>query len=98
MTIAIIGGTGFIGRAAMSDRAAASGLYLASYYFGGLVGAAVIGAIFDHFGWTTSVFGIFIALALAAFLARGLHVDAAPATRVSMSRSQRAGGDHAQPV
>lgn len=90
--------TGFIGRAAMSDRAAASGLYLASYYFGGLVGAAVIGAIFDHFGWTTSVFGIFIALALAAFLARGLHVDAAPATRVSMSRSQRAGGDHAQPV
>lgn len=90
--------TGFVGRAAMSDRAAASGLYLASYYFGGLAGAAVIGAIFDRFGWTASVFGIFIALALAAFLARGLRVETAPAMRVSLSQSPGAGADHAQPV
>ena len=29
-------GTGYVGRAAMTDRAAASGLYLAAYYLGGL--------------------------------------------------------------
>jgi predicted MFS family arabinose efflux permease len=90
--------TGFVGRAAMSDRAAASGLYLASYYFGGLAGAAVIGAIFDRFGWTASVFGIFMALALAAFLARGLRAETAPAMRISVSQSPHAGADHAQPV
>src|SRR6516225_5456877 len=31
--------TGFVGRAATSNRGAASGLYLASYFFGGLVGS-----------------------------------------------------------
>ena len=41
-------GTGFVGRAAMGDRAAASGLYLASYYLGGLTGAAVLGQLFDR--------------------------------------------------
>jgi MFS family permease len=44
--------TGFVGRAALSDRGSASGLYLASYFFGGLVGSAVLGLIFDMFGWT----------------------------------------------
>ena len=31
--------TGFVGRAAGSDRGSASGLYLAFYFFGGLIGA-----------------------------------------------------------
>ena len=31
--------TGFVGRAATSDRGSASGLYLAFYFFGGLVGS-----------------------------------------------------------
>src|SRR5262245_56457437 len=35
--------TGFVGRAATSERGAASGLYLASYFFGGLVGAPCSG-------------------------------------------------------
>ena len=39
--------TGFVGRAATSDRGAASGLYLASYFFGGLIGSAVLGVLFD---------------------------------------------------
>ena len=43
--------TGFVGRAATSDRGAASGLYLACYFFGGLIGSAVLGVIFDMFGW-----------------------------------------------
>ena len=61
-------GTGFVGRAAQSDRAAASGLYLASYYLGGLAGAAVLGQVFDHLGWPATVLGVGMALALAALV------------------------------
>ena len=66
--------TGFVGRAASGDRGAASGLYLASYFFGGLAGAAVLGGLFDGFGWAACVAGIAIALAAAAWFARPLHV------------------------
>lgn len=61
-------GTGFIGRAAMDDRAAASGLYLASYYLGGITGAAVLGQLFDRLGWPACVAGVALSLALAALL------------------------------
>jgi YNFM family putative membrane transporter len=54
--------TGFVGRAARADRAAASGMYLASYFFGGLIGSAVLGQAFDRLGWTTCVAGIGVAL------------------------------------
>jgi YNFM family putative membrane transporter len=64
--------TGYIGRAAATDRAAASGLYLASYYFGGLSGAAVLGQLFDGFGWGACVAGIGAVLLIAALLARPL--------------------------
>ncbi len=47
--------TGFVSRAAASDRAAASGLYLASYYLGGLTGAAVLGQVYDRLGWPATV-------------------------------------------
>jgi predicted MFS family arabinose efflux permease len=67
-------GTGFIGRAAKTDRAAASGLYLASYYIGGLAGAAVLGQIFDRLGWTATVSGVAVALALAALLAARMRL------------------------
>ncbi len=60
--------TGHVGRIASGDRAAASGLYLSSYYCGGLAGAAVIGQLFDRLGWTAAIAGVFAALALAAFL------------------------------
>jgi len=60
--------TGHVGRIARGDKAAASGLYLSSYYCGGLAGAAVIGQLFDHLGWTAAVAGVFAALALAAVL------------------------------
>lgn len=65
--------TGFVGRSATHDPGAASGLYLASYFSGGLVGAAVIGSVFERFGWTAAVIVIGIALALAATLAGHLH-------------------------
>lgn len=61
--------TGFVGRAAKTDRSTASGLYLASYFLGGLAGSAVLGQIFDRFGWPACVAGIAAALALVALLA-----------------------------
>jgi predicted MFS family arabinose efflux permease len=65
--------TGHVGRIARGDKAAASGLYLSSYYCGGLAGAAVIGLLFDGYGWTAAVAGVFVALALAAILGLGLR-------------------------
>jgi MFS transporter, YNFM family, putative membrane transport protein len=75
-------GTGFVGRAAKSDRAAASGLYLASYYLGGLAGAAIIGQIFDRYGWGVCVVAIALSLALAGLLAMRLGTPI-PSTAVS---------------
>jgi dipeptide/tripeptide permease len=57
----------------MRDRSAASGIYLASYFIGGLVGTAVLGQIFGRLGWPATVAGIGLALALAAFLSLRLH-------------------------
>jgi predicted MFS family arabinose efflux permease len=61
--------TGFVSRAATTDRGSASGLYLASYFFGGLVGSAVLGQVFDRYGWPACVAGIGISLLVAALLA-----------------------------
>lgn len=69
--------TGFVGRAATADRGAASGIYLASYFFGGLVGSAALGQLFDRFGWAACVAGIASALAVAAVLAARLRMPAA---------------------
>jgi YNFM family putative membrane transporter len=66
--------TGFVGRAATGDRGGAGGLYLASYFLGGLMGSAILGQAFDLFGWTACVLGIGLALGLAALLAFGLVV------------------------
>ncbi len=73
--------TGFVGRAAISNRGTASGLYLASYFFGGLVGSAALGQLFDRLGWAACVAGIGAALAVAAMLARSLEISTASATR-----------------
>jgi MFS transporter, YNFM family, putative membrane transport protein len=68
--------TGFVGHAATSDRGAASGIYLASYFFGGLVGTAVLGQLFDRLGWAACVAGIAFSLAAAAVLAVRLKIPA----------------------
>jgi len=74
--------TGFVSRSATADRGAASGLYLASYFLGGLVGSLMLGQLFDRFGWPATVAGVGIALVLAAALAVNLctprTVDASP--------------------
>jgi predicted MFS family arabinose efflux permease len=67
--------TGFVGRAATADRGSASGIYLACYFFGGLVGTAILGQLFDRFGWAACVAGIGISLIAAALLARRLKVS-----------------------
>jgi predicted MFS family arabinose efflux permease len=69
--------TGFVGRSATADHASANGMYLASYFTGGLVGAAVLGQLFDRFGWAACVAGVGVALALAAVLA--IRFDSTPA-------------------
>jgi predicted MFS family arabinose efflux permease len=65
--------TGFVSRVARGDRGAASGIYLACYFAGGLVGSAVLGQVFDRLGWPATVLGIALALAAAAALAHALR-------------------------
>lgn len=64
--------TGFVSRAASGDKGAASGIYLASYFLGGLVGSVVLGELFDRFGWAACLAGVGVALAAASVLALGL--------------------------
>ncbi len=71
--------TGFVSQAATADRGAASGMYLASYFSGGLFGAAVLGQLYDRLGWTACVAGIAVALILGIWLAFGLKLPAAGA-------------------
>jgi predicted MFS family arabinose efflux permease len=67
--------TGFVGRVAMTNRGAASGLYLAGYFSGGLVGSAVLGQIFDRFGWSACVIGVGLALAVSVVLATHIRSE-----------------------
>jgi len=68
--------TGFVGRAATTDRGSASGIYLACYFLGGLVGSAVLGQIFDRLGWAACVGGIALSLIAAGLLATRLRMPA----------------------
>jgi YNFM family putative membrane transporter len=83
--------TGFVGRAARTDRAAASGIYLASYYLGGLAGAAVIGQVYDRFGWPPAVGVVGGSLMAAAGLAATLRPATAGAATPRASGLQHEG-------
>jgi predicted MFS family arabinose efflux permease len=74
--------TGFVSRAATGDRGAASGIYLASYFAGGLAGSAVLGQAFDRLGWPACVAGIGIALAVAALLVANFRLPQAGRSRL----------------
>jgi predicted MFS family arabinose efflux permease len=67
--------TGFVSRAATADRGSASGIYLACYFGGGMVGTAVLGQMFDRAGWPACVAGIGLALGVAAMLTRRLQLS-----------------------
>jgi YNFM family putative membrane transporter len=60
--------TGLVSRSAMHDRSAASGMYLACYFVGGLIGTAILGQVFDRLGWPATLAGIGLALLTAAVL------------------------------
>jgi MFS transporter, YNFM family, putative membrane transport protein len=66
--------TGFVGQSAHNNRGMASGTYLACYFAGGLVGSAVLGQLFDRFGWNACVAGIFCSLAVACVLVARLKL------------------------
>lgn len=66
--------TGFVARAAMGDRAAASGLYLACYFSGGLIGAIVLGQVYTAFGWLAMLTCVAAVLGLAGLLARNFDL------------------------
>lgn len=72
--------TGFVGRAAVADRGAASGIYLGCYFFGGIAGSVVLGQMFDRFGWAACVGGIALALTVAAVLATRLVIPRSTGT------------------
>jgi predicted MFS family arabinose efflux permease len=74
--------TGFVSRAATADRGAASGIYLACYFTGGLIGTAILGQVFDRIGWPACVAGIGLALGAAAVLTHRLNLQADLATAV----------------
>ena len=67
--------TGFVDRVT-ADRGSASGIYLARYFLGGLVGSAVLGQVFDRLGWPFCVASIALALLLAAVLAVRMRLPA----------------------
>jgi YNFM family putative membrane transporter len=67
--------TGFVGQAASENRGVASGTYLACYFLGGLVGSAVLGQLFDRFGWIACVAGVAASLAMAALLTAQLTMS-----------------------
>jgi YNFM family putative membrane transporter len=64
--------TGYVSRAAGANRGAAGGVYLASYYSGGLVGSLLLGQIFDRFGWPATVLALALALSAGVVLAFSL--------------------------
>jgi predicted MFS family arabinose efflux permease len=68
--------TGFVSQAATTDRGSASGIYLACYFSGGLVGTAVLGQVFDRIGWPACVGGIGVSLGAAALLTLRLKLSA----------------------
>ena len=68
---------GYVGRAAGHSHAAANGLYLSSYYLGGLFGAFTLGLVYEHLDWTGVTVAAVLALAIAMLLARALREETA---------------------
>jgi YNFM family putative membrane transporter len=66
--------TGFVDKAATDNRGLANGTHLACYFCGGHIGSAVIGQLFDHFGWTACVAGVGASLLIAALPAVQLRL------------------------
>lgn len=68
--------TGYVSRNVRADRAQANGLYLTSYYCGGLAGASVLGQV-NHWGWPATAAGVAVAALAGMALAGRLRETAA---------------------
>jgi predicted MFS family arabinose efflux permease len=75
--------TGYVSRTAATDRGSASGLYLASYFLGGIAGAALLGVVLDMWGWTATVAAIAGVLVLAMAIARRIREAGTRPTRLT---------------
>lgn len=64
--------TGHVSKVAGEDRAAASGVYLSSYYAGGLAGSFAVGKVYDNFGWSACVIVLGSVLVFGMLAARRL--------------------------
>lgn len=74
--------TGYVGRTAKHNHAAANGLYLTSYYVGGLVGAIVLGFVYQAQGWIGLAMALGVALIIAMLLALRLKETPPPMLNV----------------
>ena len=70
--------TGYVSRTAGEHRGSAGGIYLASYYAGGLAGSIILGQFFDRLGWNATVTAIGAAFAVAAVMTLRLSEPAIP--------------------
>jgi len=66
------GATGFVSSNATFAKSTASGLYLAAYFSGGIVGSWILGMVFEQGGWNACLVAIGLALALAGLVSRRL--------------------------
>ena len=83
--------TGHVSRTAATDKATASGIYLASYYSGGLVGSVVLGQVFDGLGWPACIAVLVAVLLIAMLLARVLGRDADRLSRAKAATADSTG-------
>lgn len=74
--------TGYASHIAGENASAATGVYLAAYFSGGLVGAALLGRIFDRFGWNGCLAAIGLSLVIA--LALTARLTQVPAVRPNL--------------
>jgi YNFM family putative membrane transporter len=88
--------TGFVGQAASDNRGVASGTYLACYFLGGLIGSAVLGRLFDSFGWSACVAGVGASLAIAALLTTRLTLGQFAGSPASTTRSPSGRGQRSR--
>lgn len=69
--------TGEVGRRSGAGAARANALYLASYFCGGLAGSAVVGLVYEAWGWPAAVVAVAAPLLIAIALAGALQTKPA---------------------
>ena len=85
--------TGFVGRTATQNRAAANGLYLSCYYVGGLTGAFLLGWVNTLGGWTAVAVIVVGVIAVMIPLERALSNPGPDVLPRSQSLTAKAGPD-----